>query len=284
MTDTVLSAYAGDLTQMLSTLSGMSARPAFNLAFANIQNSYANQYNDKMQVLQRKAMDTYDTSLDTELSKLKEQLPKLQDYQNLVSNAVAQVAETLDKIGDLDLQNASLQLHAAAGDTPDATEYNASVDSLNESLSRLPNVDGTEFSFYGDEGVGDIRLNGIGIKHFSADDDQAKPPTGSSVELAAGLTRANQLVSQLYNRLDMAAGEVTRVQDRISEIEDHQQTQAADIKKDVAKQAKQMKLEIASQLQALSVSFESQQQQNEKIVKAQTNDTYQPGSVVNLFS
>lgn len=45
-----------------------------------------------------------------------------------------------------------------------------------------------------------------------------------------------------------------------------------------------MKLQIASQLQALSISFEAQQASNEQIVKAQTNDTYQPGSVVNLFS
>lgn len=284
MTDTVLSAYAGDLTQMLSTLSGMSSRPAFNLAFANLQNSYANQYNDKMQVLQRQALDRYDTSLDAELIKLKEQLPKLEEYQNLVADSVSLVSERLDQIGDLDIQNASLQLHASVGDPLDTTEFDGGVDNLNDALSRLPILDGTEFSFYGDEGVGQIRLNGIGIDHFTVDDDQADPPTGSSYELSAGLSRVNLLVSQLYNRLDMVAGEADRVRDRISEIQDHQQAQVADIKKDVARKAQEMKLQIASQLQALSVSFEAQQASNEQIVKAQTNDTYQPGSVVNLFS
>lgn len=284
MTDTVLSAYTGDLTQMLSTLSGMSSRPAFNLAFANLQNSYANQYNDKMQVLQRKALDSYDTSLDAELIKLKEQLPKLEDYQNLVADSVSLVSERLDQIGDLDIQNASLQLHVSAGDTVDASEFNSGVDGLNDALSRLPILDGTEFSFYGDEGVGNIRLNGLGINHFTADDDQATPPTGSSYELSAGLSRTNLLITQLYNRLDMVAGEVDRVKERIAEIQDHQQAQVADIKKDVAKKAQEMKLQIASQLQALSISFEAQQASNEQIVKAQTNDTYQPGSVVNLFS
>lgn len=284
MTDTVLSAYTGDLTQMLSTLSGMSARPSFNLAFANLQNAYANQYNDKMQILQRKALDRYDTSLDAELAKLEEQLPKLEAYQNSVSSTVAMVAERIDQIGDLDVQNASLQLHAGLGETVDATEFNTSVDNLNNMLSQLPNTDGTEFSFYGDEGVGDIRLNGVGIKYFTADDENADPPTGSSAELSKGMSSVNLLIGRLYNRLDMVAGEYDRVQARISEIKDHQQAQAADIKKDVAKQAKEMKLQIASQLQALSVSFESQQASNDKIIKAQTNDTYQPGSVVNLFS
>ncbi len=284
LTDTVLSAYAGDLTQMLSTLSGMSARPSFNLAFANMQNAMANRYNDEMSSLQQKAMDKYDTSLDAELSKLQEQLPKLVDYQTKVSDTRNQLLDRLDQMSDLDTINSTLQLDAQNGNAVASSVYDAGVDSVKSKFGQLPFVDGNEFGFSGDDGIGNLRLNGVGLGHFSVDNDAAKPPTGSTYDLVAARTKVNDTLDLVTNRLDMVAGEVERISDRISEIKDHQQTTVADIKADIAKQAQQKKLQIAQQLQAMSVSFEAQQVSNEQIVKAQNNDTYQVGSVVNLFS
>ena len=284
MTDTVLSAYTGDLTQMLSTLSGMSARPAFNLAFSNMQNAMANRYNDEMSVLQSKALDKYDGSLDAELSKLQEQLPKLVDYQTQVSTTRNQLLDRLDQLSDLDTINYTMQTDASHGNPVDSSVYDAGVQSVSNKLGQLPFMDGTEFGFFGDDGIGKFRLDGIGLKAFSVDNDAATPPTGSTYDLVASRTKINDAVDLVTNRLDMVAGEAERIANRISEIKDHQQASVADIKDEIAKIAKEKKLQVAMQLQALSVSFESQQASNEKIVKAQTNDTYQPGSVVNLFS
>jgi len=284
LTDTVLSAYTGDLTQMLSTLSGMSARPSFNLAFSNLQNAMANRYNNEMATLQQKALDSYDTSLDAELAKLKEQLPKLAEYQSNVANTRNLFLDRLDELSDLDTINSTLQQDASNGDPVISSVYDAGVENTNGKLSYLPFLDGTEFGFYGDDGIGNIRLNGIGLDSFSVDDDNATPPTGSSYDLVKARTKVNDVLELVTNRLDMVAGEVDRITDRITEIQDHQQASVADIKADIAKKAEEKKLQIAMQLQAISVSFESQQASNEKIVKAQANDTYQPGSVVNLFS
>lgn len=284
LTDTVLSAYTGDLTQMLSTLSGMSARPSFNLAFANMQNAMANRYNDEMATLQQKALDHYDTSLDAELSKLQEQLPKLVEYQTKVSTTRNQLLDRLDELSDLDTINSTLQTDVTNGNPVVSTVYDIGVDSVTSKLGQLPFLDGIEFSFYGDDGIGNIRQNGLGLEHFSADDDNATPPTGSTYDLVAARKKINDTLELINNRLDMVAGEADRVADRIAEIKDHQQASVAEIKADIAKQAQEKKLQIAIQLQALSVSFEAQQASNEKIVKAQNNDTYQPGSVVNLFS
>jgi predicted nuclease with TOPRIM domain len=282
VTDTVLSAYTGDLTQMLSTLSGMSARPSFNLAFSNMQNAMANRYNNEMMVSQQKALDSYDGSLDTELAKLQEQLPKLEEYQVTVNQARSQLLDRLDNLSDIITASATLQVDAASGDPVDATEYNKLVDSLNQQMANLPQIDGTEFGFYGDDGTGNLRLKGAGIGPFVADDDTAK--TGATYELGATLNKLNQAINLVNNRVDIISGEVTRIEDRITEIKDHQQASVAEIKTKIAKEAQEKKLQIAMQLQALSVSFEAQQASNEKIVKAQNNDTYQPGSVVNLFS
>jgi hypothetical protein len=284
LTDTVLSAYTGDLTQMLSTLSGMSARPSFNLAFANMQNAMANRYNDEMATLQQKALDSYDTSLDSELSKLKEQLPKLVEYQSSVANTRNLLLDRLDDLSDLDTINSTLQLDASKGNPVTSSVYDAGVKNVNDKLGRLPFLEGSEFGFFGDDGVGNMRLKGVGLADFSVDMDNATPPTGSSYDLVKARTKINDAVELVTNRLDMVAGEVERIADRITEIQEHQQAKVADIKADIAKQAEQKKLQIAMQLQALSVSFESQQASNEKIVKAQANDTYTPGSVVNLFS
>lgn len=282
LTDTVLSAYAGDLTQMLSTLSGMSARPAFNLAFANMQNSMVVRYNDEVSALQRKALDRYDTNLDKELTQLQERLPKLAEYQVQVNNARTQLLDRLDDLSNLTSLNAEQQINAAAGDPVDATAYDAVVDQFNQNLGNLPFLDGTEFDLYGDEGIGDIRLNGLGLEHFAVDDDDAE--TGATYNLTETLEKLNLALKRVSNRLDIVASEIDWVGERITEIRDHQQRSMEEIKADVAKQVEQKKILIAQQLQALSVSFESQQSSNELIVKAQTNDTYQPGSVVNLFS
>lgn len=284
LTDTVLSAYAGDLTQMLSTLSGMSARPAFNLAFANLQNSMANRYNNEMAALQQKALDSYDVSLDAELAKLQEQLPKLVDYQGQIADTRNLLLDRLDQLSDLDTINSSLQLDAENGVPIESSVFDGGVDLVTEDFGLLPFIDGNEFGFFGDDGIGDLRLNGIGLEHFSADDDNADPPTGSSYELVVGRTKINDTLDLVTNRLDMVAGEVERIASRISEIKDHQQVKVAEIKADIAKQAEEKKMLIAQQLQAMSISFESQQASNERIVKAQNNDSYQPGSVVNLFS
>lgn len=282
MTDTVLSAYTGDLTQMLTTLSGMSARPAFNLAFANLQNAMANRYNDEVGAMQQKALDTYDTSLDKELSALQEQLPALEDYQTNVAQARSQLLERIDNLSDLITSNSSLQGEAAGGGTVDATAFNSAVDSLNSKLSSLPQIDGSQFSFYGDDGVGNLRLKGSGISHFSADNDTAK--TGSTYELGDALEKMNLTINLVNNRVDIVAGEVTRVQDRISEIKDHQQKSVAEIKAKVTQEVQQKKLIVAEQLQAISVGFEASQANSDQLTKAFSNDTYQVGSVVNLFS
>ncbi|ARJ64636.1 hypothetical protein WV31_02585 [Magnetospirillum sp. ME-1] len=282
MTDTVLSAYVGDLTQMLSTLSGMSARPAFNLAFANMQNSMMVRYNDEVSALQQKALDSYDTNLDKELEQLQERLPKLVDYQAQVNTARTQLLDRLDDLGNLTSLNAEQQINAAAGDPVDATKYNAEIDKFNESLGNLPFLDGTEVDLNGDEGVGQIRMKGVGLEHFSADDDDAK--TGSTYNLTDSLEKINFALQRVSNRLDIVASEVDWVETRISEIKDHQQQKAEEIKADVAKQVEQKKLLIAQQLQAVSIGFEAAQASSDQMGKAFNNDTYQPGSVVNLFS
>jgi hypothetical protein len=282
VTDTVLSAYAGDLTQMLSTLSGMSARPAFNLAFANLQNAMASRYNDEVTALQQKALDSYDGSLDKELAKLQEQLPKLESYQTDVAKARALILDRVDNLSDLTSLNSNLQFAAANGEPVDPTAYNAAVDNFNEQLKIMPFIDGNEFGFYGDDGTGNLRLNGIGLEHFSADDNNTE--TGATYNLSSTLEKLNNTLNSLGNRVDVVSGEVTRIQDRISEIQDHQQKSAAEIKANVAQQVQQKKLLIAEQLQAVSIGFEASQASSDQMVKAFSNDTYQVGSVVNLFS
>ncbi|CUW41756.1 conserved protein of unknown function [Magnetospirillum sp. XM-1] len=282
MTDTVLSAYAGDLTQMLSTLSGMSARPAFNLAFANMQNAMVVRYNDEVSALQRKALDSYDTNLDKELAQLQTRLPKLVEYQSQVNNARTQLLDRLDDFGNLTSLNAEQQINSAAGDPVDATRYDAEIDKFNASLGNLPFTEGTDVDLIGDEGMGQIRMNGLGLQHFSVDDDDAK--TGATYNLSSSLDKLNLALKRISNRLDIVASEVDWVETRITEIKDHQQQSMADIKADVAKQVQQKKLLIAQQLQAVSIGFEAAQASSEKMDKAFTNDTYQPGSVVNLFS
>lgn len=282
LTDTVLSAYAGDLTQMLSTLSGMSARPAFNLAFANMQNSMMARYNDEVSVLQQKALDSYDTSLDKELAQLQERLPKLVEYQTQVNNGRTQLLDRLDDLGNLTSLNAEQQINAAAGDPVDATKYDAAIDTFNDNLGYLPFLDGTDVDLYGDEGVGEIRMNGLGLEHFSVDDDDAE--TGATYNLTDSLEKLNLALKRVTNRLDIVASEVDWVETRITEIRDHQQRALEEIKADVAKQVEQKKLLIAQQLQAVSIGFEAAQASSDQMGKAFTNDTYQPGSVVNLFS
>jgi hypothetical protein len=282
LTDTVLSAYTGDLTQMLSTLSGMSARPAFNLAFSNLQNAMANRYNDEMATLQQKALDTYDTNLDKELSQLQELLPKLGEYQTLVNNARSQLIDRLDDLSTLTSLNAEQQFNAAAGDPVDTTAYDAEIDAFNDKLANLPFLDGAEFELYGDEGIGEIRLNGLGLEHFSADDDIAE--TGSTHNLSDSLEALNLALNRVSNLLEIVEGKVDWAEERIVEIQDHQQASVADIKADIAKQAEEKKMLIAQQLQAVSVAFEAAQASSDQMVKAFSNDSYQPGSVVNLFS
>jgi hypothetical protein len=283
MTDTVLSAFVGDTSQMLSTVAGMSARPAFNLAFSNLQTLAATRYNDQVSALQQRALDSYDVNLDKELSNLQDLLPKLQDYQNSVNNARNQLIERLDQMSDIDTLNATLQDQVSKGQTVDDTEFNAKVDALNNNLKVLPFVDGSQFDDYGDSGIGNIRLNGVGLKHFSADGNTT-PPTGSSTDLLKARTQINDTLDLLTNRLDIASGRVDQVSSRISEIQSMQQKKTAEIKADVAKQAQTLKLQLAQQLQAISVAFEAQQGNSDQLTKAFTNDTYQVGSVVNLFS
>jgi hypothetical protein len=283
MTDTVLSAFVGDTSQMLSTVAGMSARPAFNLAFSNLQTLAATRYNDQVSALQQRALDSYDVNLDKELSNLQDLLPKLQDYQNSVNNARNQLIERLDQMSDIDTLNSTLQDQASKGQTVNAAEFNAKVDALNNNLKVLPFVDGSQFDDYGDSGIGNIRLNGVGLKHFSVDSNST-PPTGSSTDLLKARTQINDTLDLLTNRLDIASGRVDQVSSRISEIQNIQQKKTAEIKADVAKQAQTLKLQLAQQLQAISVAFEAQQGNSDQLTKAFTNDTYQVGSVVNLFS
>lgn len=282
MTDTVLSAYTGDLTQMLTTLSGMSARPAFNLAFANLQNAMANRYNDEVGALQQKALDSYDTNMDKELSALQQQLPALETYQTTVNQARSQLLDRLNNLSDLITSNASLQSAAAGGQSVDTTSYDTAVKNLNQQLANLPQIDGSQFSFYGDDGVGNLRLKGAGIGSFSEDNDKTK--TGSTYELGDALTKLNQTINLVNNRVDIVAGEVTRVEDRITEIKDHQQQSVADIKAKITEETQRKKLLVAQQLQAISVGFEASQANSDQLTKAFSNDTYQVGSVVNLFS
>lgn len=284
MTDTVLSAYVGDTSQMLSTVVGMAARPAFNLAFSNLQTLAAIRYNDKVSTIQQRALDSYDVNLDKELSNLKDLLPKLQDYQYAVNNARNMLIERLDQMSDLDQMNGDLQNAASGGQAYDAAAFNAAVDGLNANLKVLPFVDGSEFNDYGDSGIGNIRLNGIGLQHFSVDDNNVTPPTGSSTELLKARTKVNDTLDLLSNRLDIAGGMADQVSSRIREIQTLQDRKTAEIKDDVAKQSKDLKLQLAQQLQAISIAFEAQQGNTDQLTKAFTNDTYQVGSVVNLFS
>lgn len=279
---TVLS--STDSSQILTTLAQNSAGARFNLAFNSLQNAYVERYNKEMEVVNRQAMDKYDTSLDAELAKLEEQLPKLEAYQTTVSSALAQATERLDDLGTLQVDNAMLQLHAAAGETTDATDFNSAVDSLNDMLSRLPIMDGSEFSIFTDEGVGDARLNGIGVNHFSVDDDTAE--TGSSYELEEGMSKVNLLVTKLYNHLDMVGGEVDTISDRIDTIKDLQENSVEDIKAGVQKIAEEKKAAISAQLQALSVVFETSQQSTAKMLEAMNSDgsTTQEGTAVDIFA
>lgn len=279
---TVLS--STDSSQILTSLSQSAAGARFNLAFASLQNSYVERYNKEMEVVNRQAMDSYDTSLDKELAKLEEQLPKLQDYQDQVSSTINMMAERLDQIGDLSIENASLQLQSAAGNTVDTTQFDAKLASLNDSLSRLPILEGSEFSYYGDDGVGDARLNGLGIKGFSVDDDDAE--TGSTYELDAALGKANLMVTKLYNRLDMVAGDAEAVSDRIDQIKTMQKSSVEDIKAEVQKVAEKKKAAIAAQLQALSNTFELSQQTTNKVLEAMNSDgsTTQSGTAVDILT
>lgn len=279
---TVLS--STDSSQILTSLSQSASGARFNLAFAALQNSYVERYNKEMEVVNRQAMDSYDTSLDKELAKLEEQLPKLQDYKDQVSSTINMMAERLDQIGDLSLDNATMQLQAAAGNTVDTTDFDAKRAQLSDMLSRLPVLDGTEFSYYGDEGVGDVRLNGLGINAFTVDDDDAE--TGSTYEMDAALKKANLLVSKLYNRLDMVAGDEDAITERIDQIKTKQAADTEDIKAKVQKIAEEKKAKIAAQLQALSNTFELSQQSTNKVLEAMNSDgsTTQSGTAVDILT
>lgn len=319
-----------DSSQILTSLSQSAAGARFNLAFASLQNSYVERYNKEMELINRQAVDSYDTSLDRELAKLQEQLPKLQDYKDQVSNTINMMAERLDQIGDLAFDNASMQLRSAAGNSAagnsaavntaavntvnatdfdkkwaqlgdtinntsmqlqsatgnavDTTDFDKKRAQLSDMLSRLPILDGSEFSYYGDEGVGDVRLNGLGIKEFSVDDE--KTETGSTYELDAALSKANLLVTKLYNRLDMVAGDEDAITERIDQIKAKQKTATEEIKAKVQKIAEEKKSKIAAQLQALSNTFELSQQTTNKVLEAMNSDggSTQSGTAVDILT
>ncbi|MBI3446287.1 MAG: hypothetical protein HY055_13255 [Magnetospirillum sp.] len=284
MTDTVLSAFAGDASQMLNSVATQAARPNFNLAFSQMQNLAAQRYNDQVSAIQSRALDSYNVTIEREQKNLKELAPKVQDYQNGIINTRSLLLDRFDQFDKLDTLNASLQQAASQGQTVDPTEYNALVDNIKLQLQNLPLLNGAEFDEFGDNGVSSLRLNGAKLEHWSVDNSNANPPTGSSENLVGARTLINNALDLANNRLDEVTSRLDGIESRIGVIQSLLDTQTADIKKDVAKQAGDIKAQLSQSLNALSLGFEIQQIQNEKLNAAFTNDSYQPGSVVNLFS
>lgn len=284
MVETVLSAYVGDVSLMLNSVSNMAARPTFNLMFSQLQERAALKYNNDVAAMQEKALDSYNVTIEREKNVLGDVLVKVGDYQNNLVMLRGQLLDRLDQFGSLDTINATLQQQAGNGETVDPTEYNALIDAVKSQLGNLPLVDGSAIDHFGDDGIGILRRQEGGLEHWSVDGGTVENPTGSSNNLVEARTALNNSLELINNRIDAVATQYDQIATRITHIDKQLQDQVSDIKKDVAKKASDLKAQLSQQLNAISLAFEIQQVQNEKLNAAFNNDSYQPGSVVNLFS
>lgn len=269
---TVLSASVADAGQLLSSVAHDAARPTFNFTFARIQDAAIRRYNDSIVKIQNEALDKVDVSVEAQLKSIEEKLPKLQKYQNQIASLGGNLSDAIALMDTLDAEDAALQVSGS----PDPTVYNATVDRLNALIGRLPFMDGSSIGDYTDEGIGNLRLNGLGLQHWSQADSPA--------ELVAARTTLNDKAELVNTRLSGVAELVDDTARQLDDVTMRLIVKNAEIKDDVAKKSSDLKLQLAQQLNALSISFEVTLQQNERMAAALDGGAWTPGSVVNLFS
>jgi hypothetical protein len=151
---------------ILSSLSIASARPQFELAFNQLQNSVIKRINDKIQSLQddSKKNASLNINLQRELTKLERMTPVVNAYTQEVIGARANVQQIQDKLYDME----------AAATGGDAATFNSLKAFVDDQTLRIISPNGSGINIFSDDNIPAFRDDGLGISAFTA-----TPETGA---------------------------------------------------------------------------------------------------------
>lgn len=138
---------------MLSSLSIASARPQFELAFNQLQNSVLKRLNDKITETQNAPKNEgLNANLQRELKKLERMTPVVNAYTQEVITSRAHVEQIQEKLYDMVV---------SAGN--DAASFDTQLAFINDQVNRVITPNGSGVNIYSDDGIPAFRSAGLGI-------------------------------------------------------------------------------------------------------------------------
>lgn len=275
-----------NLAQGLATAADNAARPNFNLAFNQMQNTIIDRMNKKVtEVQDAQASDHTNEYLQGQRTKLVGIAEAIAPVQaSTVHNGGAN-----DQIGDL---LGKLNTSVAAAQAGDPTEFNSILASINELSDGFTAADGSAIDLYITDGTSDLKKNGV-IRVTNPDGSTTRATQFSDFASAGdalnaitvGLGLDSNVANAIQNRAEILATIMNHTQTSIQSIDTQLQagdalnmaTQAGEIAK--------IKQQYSLMLQSLSMAFEQSQNLTDALGAAMSDSWgTQPGSVMNLFT
>ncbi|MEW5728677.1 MAG: hypothetical protein AB1918_12700 [Pseudomonadota bacterium] len=267
----------------MALTASMAGRPAFELQFANLQNTLIDRLNKQITELNNSGGNRVDAFLLLERSRLTYLEAALGNFRGEVARAY----NSLDSVsGDLDdLQGL---LGAAATDPSD---FDALLRKLNQTIDLTKVIDGTVIGVLTPDGVADLKENGVvrvqrdgeWVKVTSYADFADAAEASAAVNDA--ITRVAQSFSVMEVKADLAASAHDTAAKDLTAIKMQIEAVKAEDSADKAQEIQELQDQYAVLLKSLSIAFEGSQSMAEQMAKQMfLPPDMEKGSVINMFT
>jgi hypothetical protein len=265
----VLSSSGTSASLALGNLASAAARPNFELAFNNLQNSILGRLDKEIKAFSEAGeINNVDAFLRLEQQRLTALQPVVTKYAQEVVNTRQHVAEALEAaigLGELAQQG-------------DADAFNTALADLNARIANTPSANGAQIGIYTDDGLGALRQSGLGVAEWT---DQAT----AEEQVSAAVLRLTDLLSVYNVRQDDASGLFDQANERLATVTQQIVSSQLEDKQAALEKVTKLKEHYGYMLQSLSLAFEVQQQQNDSIQKTLLDPGQAAtGSILNLFA
>lgn len=278
---------APDLALSIATAANNAARPNFNLAFNQMQNTMIDRLNKKITEIQNEQANSHvNDILNSERNKYVNIAQAIQPVQSSIVNDTY----TNDEIGN---ELAALNGAVAAADGGDPSAFNAVLAHINSLSSSFVSASGYSIGIVIDDGTADLKQNGV-VRVTNADGTTTQAnqfsdfanTTDALNAITAAYGRENTVTTEIQIRAEALAGIMDSTQTAITSIDT--QLQAGDAL-DMATKAGEIakiKQEYSLQLKSLSMAFEGSQNITDALgaALADPSTQIQAGSIMSIFT
>lgn len=260
---------SGSVHQGLSQLSLSAARPQFELAFNQLQNTVLGRMNKEIQKLNDESnFNKVDAFLQLKVKELEARQPVIRDFAQRAVTARNTVAGMIDRLDGM----------TAAAVANDAETFNRTRELLAAELKLIPSTSAPTLGLYHDDGIADFQAEGLGVDEFT-------DSTAAASQVVALRVKLYGLMDSLDNRMTQASYLFEQNESELGSAKLEVEAATMGAKAELIAKINEMRERNGQFLQNMSLIFEIQQDNNEKMAALFQRTNRPPnGSILNLFT